>query len=377
MKILSFDVGIRNLAYCIINKTDIGFTIEDWGLINLDDERKLCDKLLKNNKVCGKTAVCIANKLNDPEYLCKAHKLTHKYKVAIKTTDIKTHKCMYEFKSNKLCNKEACNIINNPLSNEINTEYYCVSHISKKVKELESELGPKKIPSQNCNKIPLTILSIKLTKCLNTHINFTKVDEVYIENQPSLKNPTMKTISTFLYQYFTIRSIIDQNNTIKTIRFIAPSSKLKVNKKNTDKLLNNETTERGVYNMTKELGEEYCKAILKNDKNNIHTEKLEYLNKQPKQDDLCDAFLQGYYQLYCQTGIPENIVKIFDEVNKLCESRIKTINDKKIKLKNKKKSQINEQIEKPVEKPKTNNKIKSKIKIIKTTDTSGIIINID
>ena len=45
MKILSFDVGIRNLAFCIINKTDTDFKIEDWGLIDLDDDRKLCNKI--------------------------------------------------------------------------------------------------------------------------------------------------------------------------------------------------------------------------------------------------------------------------------------------------------------------------------------------
>ena len=34
-KILSWDVGIKNLAYCIIIKKDNNFTIDKWGIINL------------------------------------------------------------------------------------------------------------------------------------------------------------------------------------------------------------------------------------------------------------------------------------------------------------------------------------------------------
>ena len=34
MKFLSFDIGIRNLAYCIVNDKLI---IEDWDIINIVD----------------------------------------------------------------------------------------------------------------------------------------------------------------------------------------------------------------------------------------------------------------------------------------------------------------------------------------------------
>ena len=63
-------------------------------------------------------------------------------------------------------------------------------------------------------------------------------DEVLIENQPTLKNPTMKTISTLLYSYFVMRGITDKQGTISNVRFICPSNKLKVNKVETDATLN-------------------------------------------------------------------------------------------------------------------------------------------
>ena len=63
-----------------------------------------------------------------------------------------------------------------------------------------------------------------------------QVDEVLIENQPTLKNPTMKTVSAFLFNYFMLRSIVDKektNSKVKTIKFISPSNKLKVNENQT------------------------------------------------------------------------------------------------------------------------------------------------
>ena len=62
-----------------------------------------------------------------------------------------------------------------------------------------------------------------------------QVDEILIENQPSLKNPNMKTIACILYSYFVMRGIIDKEKNkspIKFVKFISPSNKLKVDKIN-------------------------------------------------------------------------------------------------------------------------------------------------
>ena len=46
MKLLSWDVGIKNLSYCILEKSnDSNIDILEWGIINLqenDDEIYLC-----------------------------------------------------------------------------------------------------------------------------------------------------------------------------------------------------------------------------------------------------------------------------------------------------------------------------------------------
>ena len=64
-KILSFDVGIKNLAYCLLEIDTITkeYKINDWGIINLSDEVivpkcnfKVTNAKAGTEKLCGKTA---------------------------------------------------------------------------------------------------------------------------------------------------------------------------------------------------------------------------------------------------------------------------------------------------------------------------------
>ena len=49
MKILSFDVGIKNLAFCLIDTTENNKII-DWGVINLiEDEDLKCHGFINSN----------------------------------------------------------------------------------------------------------------------------------------------------------------------------------------------------------------------------------------------------------------------------------------------------------------------------------------
>ena len=56
------------------------------------------------------------------------------------------------------------------------------------------------------------------------------VDAVVIENQPSLKNPKMKSIQMIVYSYFLIFGKVLNENKIKQIDFCNASNKLKVYK---------------------------------------------------------------------------------------------------------------------------------------------------
>ena len=41
MKILSIDVGMKNLAYCIVNCVNKKWDIEQWDIINLCNEKNI------------------------------------------------------------------------------------------------------------------------------------------------------------------------------------------------------------------------------------------------------------------------------------------------------------------------------------------------
>ena len=57
MKIISIDIGIKNLAYCCLEIKNNEFNILSWECINLCDEDKICIyKCVKKNKKCEKKA---------------------------------------------------------------------------------------------------------------------------------------------------------------------------------------------------------------------------------------------------------------------------------------------------------------------------------
>jgi hypothetical protein len=69
MKILAFDIGLKNLSYCLFD-SDTN-EILDWDLIHLcADVEFYCDEKLKNKKICNKKAT---HYLED-NYCCNKHK---------------------------------------------------------------------------------------------------------------------------------------------------------------------------------------------------------------------------------------------------------------------------------------------------------------
>ena len=67
MKILSIDVGIINLAYCLIEIKDNTYKILSWDTINLCNETYVCKENLKK-KICNRQAKYTKNNI----YYCKS-----------------------------------------------------------------------------------------------------------------------------------------------------------------------------------------------------------------------------------------------------------------------------------------------------------------
>jgi hypothetical protein len=94
----------------------------------------------------------------------------------------------------------------------------------------------------------------------------TTANKVLIENQPTLKNPAMKTVSCFLFAYFSMKF---SNQPDRQINFISPSNKLKVNEEQIKKILPKVDGNDRIYKIVVKLTKKYLGLDYKNDKQDI------------------------------------------------------------------------------------------------------------
>lgn len=151
---------------------------------------------------------------------------------------------------------------------------------------------------KKCAKICLKDLSRALYENLENNKNFKKFDYIIIENQPVLKNPTMKSVQMILYSYFAFKSV--KVKEFKDLILMNASNKLKVY---TKKIENNETLNKinkikSKYTRNKKLSilhtELLLSEILEKKK---YEEWLEFFSSNKKKDDLADSFLMNLFFL--------------------------------------------------------------------------------
>lgn len=290
MRVLSWDVGIINLAYCLLeiqtkkitnseNKEEEinNYHIIEWGLIDLSKkEEKLC-------QVCSKNASLEYTCLDDEKikYFCKTHGKKYEIPILPEINDFFT-----EPKNNIKC--ESCE---KDCKRCYKSHNFCSNHgrafYQKLLKNIELSYVKKEKTI-----FDIDILRYNLVEALDNKPELFSADKVLIENQPSLKNPRMKAISSTIYDYYLIRGIFDKkyNSKITQVKYMSPSNKIKLSK---DKKLVKEADKTKKYKLTKKLAVDYVKALLDSDLNNFK----EYFLSVKKKDDLADAFLQGAYYL--------------------------------------------------------------------------------
>jgi hypothetical protein len=286
MKVLSWDVGIINLAYCLIdyNKETKEYKIIDWDIINLTDREKM------------KCTQCNANPSFYQEfsdfYYCKNHsKLANITPPSFESlfNNNTDDECIFEGK-NGTCGKKSKYALNN--------NNYCNTHAKSKYNSICNNYKLVKHTKKGIDKMSMDDFLLRLIKELDKRPLLLDCESVFIENQPTMKNPRMKTISVTLYNYYTIRGIIDKhisNSPLKEVHFMAPSNKLKLadngDKAELVKVKNNDDDSK-TYKLTKALGVKYCLEMIKH-----MPEWVTKFNSHKKKDDLADCFLQGMYAL--------------------------------------------------------------------------------
>ncbi len=278
---LTIDVGTKNLAICVCEyktpNTNIleAINIINWEIIDVSHKSLYC-KMIKN-----KRAICN----------CQS-----KY---------------YSIKSDNLPHTDPNNLIG-----------YCKNHI-KQIREFNKKKENKtkqiKTWSISSNPIYKNNFSTQMEKLLvgldnfftkviltpynifnSEHFNITDLD-IYIENQPVLKNPVMKSISVGIYTFFCMKKILYPKS-INSINFINATTKTKEDFViKLSKLIGIESSIKDfeIYKKRKDFSEDIIKQLIPKLKynqeyiNNVISISNYIINK--KKDDLADTLL---YQIY-------------------------------------------------------------------------------
>ena len=275
---LGWDVGIKNLSFCLIdfNEEEKQYKIIDWGIINLVKNHLLpnvqcCGTVKSTGKKCQKSSVYVL-KNNSMVGYCKAH---------AKGKDMEI---LEEFTGKRKC--EICGKDASRYDDELD-QYLCLKHVPKERKDLVEKISLK------ASKIPLMQLGKTLYKQLDLETNFSKVEYVIIENQPVLKNPTMKSIQMMLYSYFLKKYITDiepEKRILKDIVLMSAKNKLKIYD---GPALTHINKIKSQYSRNKKLAIEHCKYIIEQDC--VDEQWIELFKNSSKKDDLSDAHLMTKY----------------------------------------------------------------------------------
>jgi hypothetical protein len=311
MNLISFDIGIKNMAYCIFSiDPSNNLSIMDWNVLNLMDIEEptptcSCKNIPKSKKAIPTNCSSKAKYHKNNAFFCEKHAKSSPFLI-LKPLNLKKMKLeeLIKFGNSHLLFMDNENIGKKPLKKS-----QIIDKIDEFLKKQALEPIIKK-KSKTANEIDLIKIGKNMKNSLNRVLETIEISNVIIENQMSPIANRMKTIQGMLAQYFIIR---DENIAID---FVSSSNKLKqfdIKKppanenilENTMKLTENSTenpTENSVekniknpdYKKHKTDGVSYCSRILsKNDSFDQWRTSLDT----KKKDDLADCFLQGLWYL--------------------------------------------------------------------------------
>jgi len=271
MRILSFDIGIKNMALCFFDLSGSQIRLLEWrilDLMNIEPEQHRCGCLLKTGtKLCDKPAKFTKN----GNFFCEKHaKLNKEFNILTKECSQISLRKMKIGELRQFCLDRAINA-------EVDTKKALLEFLEVYFLRtcFESLTTPKKT---SANNIDLITIGKNMKRILNEIENLDNIDIVLIENQISPIANRMKTIQGMLAQYF----IMKQDDV--GIEFISSANKLK----------DFAYAEKKSYKENKKNGVLYCSQLLQSI---FEFERWTPLLETKKKDDLADAFLQGMWYI--------------------------------------------------------------------------------
>lgn len=322
MILISFDIGIKNMAYCIFNvsgsgskveqekEPEIEFNILDWNIMNLmdvsettEEDIPICNCILEPKKQSKKKPLenLIIKKCNlkakykkNENYYCEKHAQKSNFLLPKKEFSL-NHLKKLKIEDLHILSKKYLLYENNVHKNKKELIDFIVHFFENKC--LESIVKKKK---KSANEIDLISIGRNMTKILDKTPYMDKITHVIIENQISPIANRMKTIQGMLSQYFIMKGS-------PNIEFISSSNKLKGFSIESKEKPDTEKTDKQNYKKHKTDGIQVCSLFLEKNEN---LKKWGHCLLNIKKDDYADSFLQGIWYLKNKNLIRYNDYKI-------------------------------------------------------------------
>ena len=286
--VVSFDIGIKNLAYCIFSIGQEGISVAGWGIVNLALQDAVvkpqcnCAKA-KGGALCGKTATY---KYGEDQRFCLTHAKSSGKLLPTKELSATAHKKLKLDELVAICTKYGIGIVSTDKKPDVLAKV--VAHFAART--MEPIVVAK---SKNANQIHLVEIGKRIKAQFDAVFANCEPTHVILENQISPIAGRMNTIQGMVAQYFIMR---DANDRL-AIDFISSSGKLKGF---TDKVLALPTTtvkaqDTNTYKDHKRDGIAFCHQFMA--ANGGLATFRHIIEAAPKKDDLADCFLQGIYYL--------------------------------------------------------------------------------
>jgi len=277
MKIISFDVGIKNMAYCMFSIENGVLKVQDWNIINLIQEtieNPKCNYITKKKDqiCCNKNAKYSKNN----HFFCQTH-----VKMAMKEQLwILYDKCFKQSVLNQLSKEQLIHLGQqyNFMLESPRTKKDCIQILLQQIEEKTIKPVVKK-KKKSANDVDLIHVGQIMKEELNKLPYINEITHVIIENQISKIATRMKTVQGMLTQYFIMQNICPH------IEYISSSNKLKD--------LVSKTLENS-YKQHKKDSIQICQQFLDNNDSMLQWKNI--LNTS-KKDDLADSFLQGIWYI--------------------------------------------------------------------------------
>lgn len=339
MKIIGWDIGIKNLSYCILDTENINnyseyfefennkYYIVDWQDLDIIPNIEYsCDEIILNSRIIPKSCEHETKKKNGEfkycntkpkfvgwynnnfknyKYYCKRHKkhISEDYK------NNENKLILIEINNGKqLCCYEKC-LTNAVYINNDNKFYgYCKKHLNQLIKSGDLTITEVKkiLKEKKAGKNNLTLLCEALYKKLNEYPQILNVNKVIFENQPVLKNPTMKSMQIFLYGYYIMNGYMNNEKNINELSCYNANKKIEMQyfvKEDDLELINkNIRNIKSKYSRTKKKCIAITEYFLINNYINVnisdnYTSIISIFSNKKKRDDLSDSLLMTLHYL--------------------------------------------------------------------------------